>query len=125
MNDSAASDRVYDSVVEFVENYLSLVYRRDIVAGRTAWCRDWWKHAEAVIRLEALWRAWEYLRGDSRLGMSTWLLDHADPQMAALLDPHGPFEFCTIEQHSDALRPLPLTSPAPGIFGIAPKDDQT
>jgi len=42
-------------------------------------------------RLEALWRAWEHLRQDPALGMSVWWRDHADPHMAALLDPDGPF----------------------------------
>ena len=49
---------IYASVVEFVENYLSLVYRRQVTdLSDTVWCPEWWQHAEAVARLDALWRA--------------------------------------------------------------------
>ncbi|WP_186810494.1 DUF4913 domain-containing protein [Cellulosimicrobium sp. TH-20] len=77
-----------------MREYLRNVYRRHI-AGRgehRVWAAEWWKYDEAVIRLEALWRAWEHLHQDPATGMSVWWRDHADHHMAILLDPqNGPF----------------------------------
>ncbi|MVU77822.1 DUF4913 domain-containing protein [Nocardia sp. ET3-3] len=109
---------VYGSVVEFVENYLSLVYRRQVTdISDTVWCPEWWKHAEAVARLDAMWRAWEHYRHDGKTGLSIWFLDHADPHMAKLFDPKGPFKYCSVRNgHKDMLTPLPLKSPQQGLF---------
>ena len=109
---------VYASVVEFVENYLSLVYRRQVTdISDTVWCPEWWKHAEAVARLDAMWRAWEHFRYDGKTGLSIWFLDHADPHMAKLFDPKGPFKYCSVRNgHKDMLMPLPLKSPQQGLF---------
>ncbi|MRH90544.1 DUF4913 domain-containing protein [Nocardia sp. SYP-A9097] len=118
MTEGGAQVQVYASVVEFVENYLSLVYRRDVTdSRRRVWCPEWWKHAEAMARLDGIWRAWEYLRRDGHTGLSVWFLDHADPQMRQLFDSEGPFKFCSpVNGHSDRLPPLPSTSPPQGIF---------
>ncbi|WP_280263502.1 DUF4913 domain-containing protein [Nocardia wallacei] len=119
MNADQQQDMIYSNVVEFVENYLSLVYRRQVTdLTDTVWCPEWWKHAEAAMRLEALWRAWEYLRQDGKTGMSVWFLDHADPHMGKLFDPRGPFKYCSVRNgHKDMLNPLPLKSPQQGMFG--------
>ncbi|WP_040797133.1 DUF4913 domain-containing protein [Nocardia higoensis] len=120
-----AGKPVYSSVVEFVENYLSVVYRRQVTdISETVWCPEWFAHAEAVVRLDALWRAWEHLRRDPATGLSVWLLDHADPHMTKLFDPRGPFKYCSVRNgHKDMLNPLPLRSPARGQFDSpAPED---
>ena len=52
----------YGSVDEFVREYLRHVYRRAINGRSRVWAARWWEYDEAVIRLEALWRAWEHLR---------------------------------------------------------------
>jgi len=116
---------VYGTVVEFVENYLSVVYRRQVTdISETVWCPEWFRHAEAAVRLEALWRAWEHLRMDPATGMSVWLLDHADPHMAKLFDPRGPFKYCSVRNgHKDMLNPLPLRSPARGQFENPASED--
>ncbi|MGV9924740.1 DUF4913 domain-containing protein [Nocardia rhamnosiphila] len=108
----------YKNVVEFVENYLSVVYRRQVSdLSDTVWCPEWWKHTEAIARLDAMWRAWEHLRQDGATGMSVWFLDHADQHMAVLLDPKGPFKYCSVRNgHKDMLVPLPLTAPPDGMF---------
>ncbi|MFE3189864.1 DUF4913 domain-containing protein [Nocardia sp. NPDC059240] len=111
---------MYDSVVEFVENYLSLVYRREVDNGRRVWCQEWWKHAEAVARLDAMWRTWEHYRLDCNTGLSVWFLDHADPHMRVLFDLDGPFQYCSIKSgHSDQISPLPLKSPPSGLFRLS------
>lgn len=110
----------YGSVDEFVREYLRNVYRRHI-AGRgehRVWAAEWWKYDEAVIRLEALWRAWEHLRQDPATGMSVWWRDHADHHMAVLLDPHnGPFGAVDGEHDRNAPGgPLPYVAPPDGMF---------
>jgi hypothetical protein len=75
------------------------------------WCPQWWDHPEAVQRLEALWRAWEFLRLDGGTGMSTWWVDHADHHLALLCNPDiGPFGHCHTT-HGRDIAPLRATEP--------------
>ncbi|WP_231567706.1 DUF4913 domain-containing protein [Sinomonas humi] len=75
----------YPNLAEFVRNKLAVTYRRQRnVQGGITWCRQWWKHAEAISRLEALWRAWEHLRLEGTTGMSVWWRDHADHHIQRL-----------------------------------------
>ncbi|MEV6137471.1 DUF4913 domain-containing protein [Nocardia sp. NPDC051990] len=119
MTEQQQEPLIYTNVVEFVENYLSVVYRRQVTdISETVWCPEWWKHAEAVARLDALWRAWEHYRLEPSTGLSVWFLDHADPHMTKLFDPRGPFKYCSVRNgHKDMLSPLPLKSPTQGLFG--------
>lgn len=105
----------YGSVDEFVREIVCPTFRRR-VGERAAyrWAGDWWRNSEALLRLEAIWRAWEHLRLDPATGVSVWLRDHADPQLAVLMDPEGPFKYSTdSNQPGD---PLPYTPPPPGLF---------
>lgn len=115
----AESALVYGSVDEFVRENLRFVYRRRIDGrgqGRV-WAAKWWEHDEAVIRLEALWRAWEHLRQDPGLGMSLWWRDHADHHMPILFSPDGPFARCTSElDQCKPGDPLPYLPPPAGMF---------
>lgn len=109
----------YGSVDEFVREYLRHVYKRRISGdGRTrVWAAEWWRYDEAVIRLEALWRAWEHLRTDAALGMSVWWRDHADHHMPDLMDPDGPF--AGAEGPANGCKrgePLPYAPPPGGLF---------
>lgn len=105
----------YPDLLTFVRDYLGPMYRRSLSSHGATWCPEWWKHAEAIARLEALWRAWEFLRLDAHTGMSVWFRDHADHHMAVLLSADGPFKGCKPEGHGERLKPLPL---------IAPPDDR-
>ena len=109
---------VYGSVDEFVREYLRHVYRRATSEARV-WSARWWEYDEAVIRLEALWRAWEHLRLDPSTGMSVWWRDHADHHMAVLMDPEGPFAAANHydgANESDKGAPLPYEAPPAGLF---------
>lgn len=107
----------YGSTLEFVREQLVPMYRRNMEVTHRSWCPEWWRHAEAIARLEALWRAWEHLRLDPTTGMSVWFRDHADHHMAVLLDSDGPFRRCSIKDgHSDRLEPLELVDPPEGLF---------
>jgi len=118
MNGEHQDGWIYPNVVEFVENYLSMVYLRQVTdTSDAAWCPQWWQHTEAVVRLDALWRAWEYGRQDPRQGLSKWFLKHADPQMKQLFNPRGPFKYCTVRAgHQSQVSPLPITMEPSGMF---------
>lgn len=117
---------VYGSVDEFVREYLRHIYRRATSELRV-WAARWWEYDEAVIRLEALWRAWEHLRLEPSTGMSVWWRDHADHHMAVLMDPEGPF---AAADHYDTANeagksaPLPYEPPPVGLFPDARKQER-
>lgn len=107
----------FGSVDEFVRDFVRLVFRRDVgETGRAEhrWSARWWESAEAVIRLEAMWRAWEQARNDPTTGISTWLRDHADHHMAILMNPAGPFAHSRDTASNN--EPLPYEAPPAGLF---------
>lgn len=109
----------YGSVDEFVRDYLCGVYRRAINGRNRVWAGRWWEYPEAVIRLEALWRAWEHLRTDPATGMSVWWRDHADHHMPELMDPDGPFAAADGDAEENRCSrgdPLPYVAPPAGLF---------
>lgn len=121
VDDSVVADPVpptpalhFPTLPAFV-SHLATWYRREVFDSRErVWCPDWWRHPEAVVRLEAMWRTLEPARivehGD---GISAWLRDHADVHMAQLMHPAGPFRGCTARggHSSDPLPPLPVNDP--------------
>lgn len=101
----------------FVEKYIAHTYRREVsrqgTEGKIRWCPQWWDHAEAVGRLDALWMAWEQMRLGEGSEMAAWWTQFADPMMAALLDPEGVFKYCSVSDgHRPSMKILP-TVPAP------------
>lgn len=109
----------FGSVDEFVREYLRNAYRRRIDGKSRVWAARWWEYDEAVIRLEALWRSWEYLRQEPSTGMSVWWRDHADHHMSVLMDPQGPFyaaDAASRENQETKGGPLPYLAPPPGLF---------
>lgn len=117
---AGAPSTYYGSVDEWMRRWLLPTYRRITKGGQggVLWRADWWRSAEAVSRLDALWRAWEHLRRDPATGMSVWWRDHADPQMGALLSPDGPFKgHREAEDRSNrAGEQLPYDAPPTGLF---------
>lgn len=110
----------FGSVDEFIRGYLLPTYRRRVDGQRVLWAAQWWKYAEAVARLDAMWRAWEYLRQDAQTGMSVWFRDHAEHHMSILLSPDGPFaaagEGKGRENINEKGDPLPYAAPPDGLF---------
>lgn len=120
-DDDASPELFFGSVEEFVREVIVPIYRRKVGArGSRRWSAEWWRSAEAISRLEALWRSWEHLRLDGATGMSTWWRDHADYHMNALFDPDGPFG--ASQDENKAGEPLPHTPPPPGLFTDARTD---
>ncbi|MER7609125.1 DUF4913 domain-containing protein [Nocardioides sp. NPDC127503] len=109
-------DLYYGNVEEFVKDRLVHLFARSPESG-LVWCPEWYRHAEALSRLDAIWRAWENLRLDPATGISNWWLHHVDPNMRVLMDPvAGPFARCTNWVHGDTLAPLPHVDAPPGLF---------
>ncbi|MDO5049363.1 MAG: DUF4913 domain-containing protein [Actinomycetaceae bacterium] len=98
----------YPNLDAFVRDFLSTIYDRALPKGRMTWCPQWWKHAEAVYRLQALWLSWEYMRvNEGPVGTVQWLVSYADPIMNVLFDNDGPFKGCSVEGGHRELRPHP------------------
>jgi len=89
----------FGSLLEFVVEHFCPVYARN-TSPTVRWCASWWDHAEAIYRLEALWRSWETYRLEPRLGIASWLREFCDPQLRELTSPTGPFASCTADRHS-------------------------
>jgi hypothetical protein len=89
----------YERLEGWGHDYFLPNFKRPI-GGEIRWCNEWQQHAEAITRLEALWRSWEHLRLDAALGMATWLTNHLDPQLAALHSRSGTFAQCQPERHA-------------------------
>ncbi|MEU8131897.1 DUF4913 domain-containing protein [Streptodolium elevatio] len=115
----AEADMVFASLDEFVTRYVAQIVRRRLGRSVAMWCPAWWKHPEAVARFSVMWRAFEHLKQDPALGLSTWWLHHADPHLRALMDPdRGPFVLCDPrEGHSDRPpEPLPIEASPPAMW---------
>jgi hypothetical protein len=110
-----AEELFYTSAEEWVTEYFAPMFARSL-GGEHRWCPRWWDHAEAISRLEALWRSWETLRLDPALGMAVWFRDHLDHQLPILLGSRGPFARCSQQRHEPP-PPLPVqATPAGGYW---------
>lgn len=110
-----AAELFYGNVNEFVTDRLIYFVPSPGAASGRVWCPEWYRHAEALSRLDSVWRAWEALRWDAGLGMSNWWLHHLDPHMRAILDPvTGPFVNCG-DGHQ-GIEPLSVLEPPEGLF---------
>ncbi|GAA3932747.1 hypothetical protein GCM10023085_12650 [Actinomadura viridis] len=119
--DHAGKTHFHDPEEFFVE-FLSPMYRRRI-GGQFRWCAKWWCHAEAAIRITAMWETWEHFRYEGVLGMSTWLTQHAGPHMDVLLSPDGPFTACSPDYH-DQQASLPYDLAPEGLWSPPAFSDQ-
>lgn len=96
-------ENMYEDIYTFFSAELHPFYVRespflqekDTEKRALAWCPQWWLHIEAVTRVSALWHGWEKSRLESGAALSTWILDHADRHMERLLNPQGPFRYCS------------------------------
>ena len=114
-----APQPVYGSVEEWATSHFLPMFRRPL-GGEYRWCAQWWRHAEAITRLTALWHTWEALRLQPGTGMATWLRDHLDHQLPVLLGRTGPFAMCSEDEHIDP-RQATSEQPPPGWWDITPR----
>jgi Domain of unknown function (DUF4913) len=104
---------VYTDLESWVHEILAQVVRRRL-GGHLTWCPEWYRHAEAIMRLMAMWEEWEHAVEEGT--MSNWWLDHCDPHMAVLMSrDNGPFMACTEKEHRP-LGPLPLAPRNPQMW---------
>ena len=110
------AELLYPDLEAWVTEHFSQLLRRP--EHQLAWCPEWWRHPEAVSRLEAMWRAWEALRADPAFGMSTWWIHHADPHLSVLLDKsYGPFTECSLRKGHNDQPGLPVEAAPEGYWG--------
>lgn len=100
-------------VETWVEHVYTTTYIRKI-SQTQRWCPSWWAHAEAIVRLTALWQTWEVARLDAA-GLAEWLRIHFDAINPVLLAADGPFASCTNDRHSEQA-PMPTTAPPAGYW---------
>jgi hypothetical protein len=105
----------YQSLGEFA-GWLLAVYRRSTRGQARVFCPQWWKHPEAVVRMDSLWRAFEQLRQDPGTGLSVFWRDHVDHHMTVLLDADGPFKGCEDGHCEHPLGPLVQQQPPAVLF---------
>jgi len=115
---------VYQGVEQWVTGQFLPMFRRPL-GGEYRWCRQWWRHAEAITRLTALWHAWETMRLQPGTGIAAWLRDHLDHQLPILLGRTGPFAQCSEDEHIEPRQARAERAP-PGWWitsgGQAPPD---
>src|SRR6266404_6667170 len=114
-----APEPVYSSVEEWVTSHFLPMFRRPL-GGEYRWCAQWWRHAEAITRLTALWHTWEALRLQPGTGMATWLRDHLDHHLPVLLGRTGPFSMCSEDEHIDP-RQATAEQPPSGWWDLTPR----
>jgi hypothetical protein len=100
----------FDHLEDWLAEYFLPMFRRTL-GGEYRWCRQWWRHGEAISRLGALWHSWEVLRIQPGTGIATWYRDHLDHQLPLLLGARGPFYQCSEEIHREPHQPA--ADPAP------------
>lgn len=114
----------FRSLPEFVQDFFVVVAVRHTNPGTGRWCSKWWDHEEAVLRLEALWDAFEALRLEPGTGMAVWIRDYLDPTVAALTsDALTPFRECDERRDVHVVdEPWPVEDPPEGMFRQASGD---
>ncbi len=90
----------FDRLEDWLTEYFLPMFRRTL-GGELRWCRQWWRHGEAISRLNALWHSWEVLRTQPGTGIATWYRDHLDHQLPLLLGARGPFYQCSEDTHRE------------------------
>ena len=114
---------VFEPLCPDVQTWVEQVYVTTFVRKITQsqrWCPSWWAHAEAIVRLTALWQTWESARlSEDGAGMADWLRGYLDVLNPVLLGPDGPFASCTVDRHSDQ-PPMPVTQPPDGYWTAEP-----
>jgi hypothetical protein len=115
MSDSTEHGTRFATLPDWVSQWFLPTWQHRLGPAQV-WCRQWWQHAEAISRLEAMWRSWEASRLDGAMGLAMWWRDVADYQMHQLLDSHGPFAACRDTHTDDNRLFLRADPPPPGWF---------
>ena len=81
VTEEAERENVYPHLAAFVADWLAPVYAHEWerMDREWLWCSRWWLHTEAVVRREAVWKAWELLRLDLGTGPACGCCTTATP----------------------------------------------
>jgi hypothetical protein len=105
----------FHTVEQWVTGLFLPLFSWRVDGQRWYWCEQWWAHAEAIWRLELLWRGWEAARWQPT-GMSAWSME-LDHHVRELCGDEGPFRQCRVGERDRAARHVELeaasTRPAP------------
>ena len=110
----------FRTVYDFYEGIYGPLYehydsRPGVLAQRGTppiqWCRQWWNHESVMMRLTALWQAYEVAYAEGGGALSTWMLDHADRHFDRIMAEGGPLSECRSDHGHNMTRypvdPLP------------------
>lgn len=93
---------------DWVRGWLLPTFPRRLGGTGGRWCAQWWRHPEAILRLESLRTSFAELTRAGGTGMGTWLREHLDVQLGVLLSDNGPFAACSArDARHDPEEPLP------------------
>ena len=90
----------FTELEDWLAEYFLPMFRRTL-GGEYRWCRQWWRHGEAISRLTALWHAWEVLRIQPGTGIAHLVPRAPRPPAPVLLGARGPFYQCSEEAHRE------------------------
>ncbi len=107
------ADPQFETVEQFVTGWVMPFYVRD--TANAVWCRQWWAHPEAGLRLEALWEAYEGARASKDGGaFAAWWRLEADHHLPLLYSPgEGPFRECDARAGTHTPQTPQPVDPAP------------
>lgn len=105
----------FASLPLFVEGYVLPNWRHKR-PKEINWCRSWWLHSEAIVRLTVLWEAFEAMRLEPPPSLSVLWRDHIDVHMAALTSDSGTFAQC--DPVAGTHRPQPMWPAAAAPAGL-------
>ena len=97
---------LFADVESWVQGLFLPMFGWRVDGQRWYWCPQWWRHAEAIWRLELLWRSWEAARLQPT-GMSAWSTEF-DRHKVELLGDEGPFRQCRPDDGDRAARHVEL-----------------
>ncbi|WP_280188047.1 MULTISPECIES: DUF4913 domain-containing protein [Nocardia] len=109
--------QLFSTVEEFVEGWVANLYRRDVTTRNSlaAWCPRWWEHGEVYARMKTVHRAFEATRTGKGVESSLFWISHLDAHMRVILDPEGPFKYCSAahghHRNGESLPVLPTVKP--------------
>ena len=112
----------FPTVDAFVTDFIAPVWASTATTAGTCWCPRWWMHPGAVLRLTALWQAWEHMHvNDGPTAAAKWLVSYGDPIMRELTGSAGAFHACSPQKgHSPwsdhETGALPCDEPPEGLL---------
>lgn len=100
---------IYGPLYEHFDSRPGVLAQRGTAPIR--WCKQWWNHESVMMRLTALWQAYEVAYAEGGGAVSTWMLDHADRHFDRIMAEGGPLSECRSDHGNNMTRypvdPLP------------------